>query len=141
MSTDLFLTRRGFDALTSDRAGVDVVIERGDLKLVSGRANLSQAILNRLFTRQGELADLGHPEYGSRLYQLIGEPNTRRTQAVAELYIREALADEPRIAEIQAIAFEPPSMRADKRNILALTLAILPVDEENVLILSAEIPL
>lgn len=141
MTTDLLLTARCFDTLTSERAGVDVAIERGDLRLVSGRANLSQAILNRLFTRQGELADLGHPDYGSRLYQLIGEPNSLRTRAVAELYIREALAAEARIAEIQAITFEPPSPRSDKRNVLALTLSIVPVDEDAPITLSTEIAL
>lgn len=141
MTTDLFITRRGFDTLTSDRTGVDVIIEHGDLKLATGHANLRQAILNRLFTRQGELTDLGHPEYGSRLYQLIGEPNTRRAQALAELYIREALAYELRIAEILLIVFEPPSMQADKRNALVLTLAILPMDEDAPIILKMEMPL
>ncbi|MCK6626860.1 MAG: GPW/gp25 family protein [Anaerolineae bacterium] len=141
MTTDLFLTRRSFDLLTSDRAGVDLTTERGDIKLVKGRANLAQAVLNRLFTRRGELAGLGHPDYGSRLYQLIGEPNTRRSQAVAELYIREALAGEPRIREIVAIIFEPPSLRADKRNVMELTLAILPVDEDEPLTIGAQIPL
>ncbi len=141
MTTDLFFTQRGFDTLTSDRAGVNVVIERGDLRLVSGRLNLSQAILNRLFTRQGELTGLGHPDYGSRLYSLIGAPNTLHTQVVAELYIREALANEPRIAEIQAILFEPPSTRADKRNRLTLTLSILPVDEDSPIVLNVGIPL
>ena len=60
---------------------VDLQTERGDLKLVRGRANLAQAVLNRLFTRQGALARLGHPDYGSRLYLLPGEPNNRRTRA------------------------------------------------------------
>lgn len=141
MTTDLFLTRRSFDLLTSDRVGVDLMTERGDLKLVNGRANLAQAVLNRLFTRRGELAGLGHSDYGSRLYQLIGEPNTRRSQAVAELYIREALADEPRIREIVAIIFEPPSLRADKRNVLELTIAILPVAEDEPITIGAQIPL
>lgn len=141
MTTDLFLTRRSFDLLTSDRVGVDLATERGDIKLVNGRANLAQAVLNRLFTRRGELAGLGHPDYGSRLYQLIGEPNTRRSQAVAELYIREALADEPRIREIVVIIFEPPSLRADKRNVMELTIAILPVDEDEPLTIGAQIPL
>ncbi|MFZ6028602.1 MAG: DUF2634 domain-containing protein [Chloroflexota bacterium] len=141
MTTDLFLTQRGFNALASDRAGVDIVIARGDLCLVSGRANLNQAILGRLFTRRGELAGLGHPDYGSRLYLLIGEPNTPRTQAVAELYIREALAEEARVTEIREIAFKPPSLRAGERDVLALTLSVLPVDEDAPLLLTMDIPL
>lgn len=141
MSTDLFLTRRAFDQMTADRVGVDLAIERGDLKLVSGRANLAQAVINRLLTRRGELTGLGHPDYGSRLYQLIGEPNNRRTYAVAELYIREALAEEPRIQEIVAIHFAPPSPRPDKRSLLAVTIVIQPTEPAEPVAITTQIPL
>ena len=130
MTTDLALTRRAFGDQSSDRQYVDFRAYRGDLVLASVRANLTQAILNRLFTRQGALTGLGHPDYGSRLYQLIGEPNTQRTRILAEMYIRESLAGEPRIAEIVALTFEPFSMRADKRFILEVNLVIRPVDDE-----------
>ncbi len=109
--------------------------------MVSGRADLAQAVVNRLLTRQGELTDLGHPDYGSRLYQLIGEPNSRRTYAVAELYIREALAGEPRIQEIVAISFAPPSPRPDKRSLLEVTLVIQPVEAAESLTITTQIPL
>jgi len=141
VSTDLFLTRRAFDQMSSDRLGVDLAIERGDLKVVSERANLAQAVVNRLLTRRGELTDLGHPDYGSRLYQLIGEPNSRRTYAVAELYIREALAGEPRIQEIVAITFAPPSPRPDKRSLLEVSIVIQPVEPAEPLAITTQIPL
>jgi phage baseplate assembly protein W len=141
MSTDLFLTRRSFDDLTSDREGIDLAIERGDIKLVGGRANLAQAIVNRLLTRRGELAGLGHPDYGSRLYLLIGEPNSRRTQAVAELYIREALASEPRIREIAAISFAPPSPRPEKRSVLEVSIAIAPAETDDLLTVAVALPI
>jgi phage baseplate assembly protein W len=141
MSTDLFLTNRALDAQTSDRQGVDLASERGDIKLVSGRANLAQAIINRLLTRQGELAGLGHPDYGSRLYMLVGEVNNRRTQALAQLYIREALAREPRIREVVAIAFTPASLRPDMRNLLEITIAVLPLDEGTPLTITTALPL
>ena len=124
--TDLFLTQRSLSSLTSNRLAVDLHSAGGDLQLKRGRANLAQAILNRLFTRQGELRALGHPEYGSRLYQLIGEPNTRRTHALADLYIRESLAEEERIAEIVDITITPPSLRADLRNVLEMRITVRP---------------
>jgi phage baseplate assembly protein W len=130
MSTDLFLTRRSFDEMTSDRIGVDFRIERGDIKLVGSRANLAQAIVNRLLTRVGELENLGHPEYGSRLFQLIGEPNSNRARALAELYIREALANEPRVQEILSISFAPPSPRPEKRGVLDASISVLAVDDD-----------
>lgn len=141
MFTDLALTRRVFDAQTSDREGIDLISERGDIKLVNGQANLAQAILNRLLTRQGELTGLGHPDYGSRLYQLVGEVNNRRTQALAELYIRESLANEPRIREIVAITFAPASSRPNQRGLLQISIAILPLDEDDPLVVGVALSL
>ena len=43
-----------------------------DAGAVSGRANLAQALVLRLLTRQGALTGLGHPDYGCRLTELIG---------------------------------------------------------------------
>ncbi len=107
----------------------------GDLGTVEGRGNLTQAILHRFYTRQGELSELGHPEYGSRLYLLLGEINHDRTRKLAELYIRECLAQESRIAEILQITFEPPSRDLEKRNMLITTIALRPVGDFNPLVL------
>jgi phage baseplate assembly protein W len=71
-----------------------------DLTLVYGVDNLTQAIANRLKTRIGELADLGHPDYGSRHHELIGEPNVDRTRNLIKLYVLQALRNEPRIERV-----------------------------------------
>jgi phage gp46-like protein len=127
---DLRLTGRAFDQLLSDRDKVDLgVSSTGDVATVTGRANLAQAIVNRLFTRQGELARLGHSTYGSRLHSLIGERNVIRAQGLAEIYIRESLGQEPRIAEIVEIGFEPPS-RSQERSTLRVQIIVRPVDDE-----------
>lgn len=73
---------------------------RIDLELTSGRQNLEQAIIMRLLTPRGELAALGHPEYGSRLHELIGDRNTATRHGLARLHILEALAMEPRIERV-----------------------------------------
>lgn len=127
---DLKLTRRSFDQLLSDREAVDLIANGGgDLETVSGRANLAQAIINRLFTRKGELARLGHPNYGSRLHQLVGELNANRARGRAEIYIRECLAQEPRIAEIVEIAFAAPG-RGEDRSTLLVQIVVRPVAGE-----------
>lgn len=142
MSTDLQLLQRTLGEQASDRMSVNLADNgRGGLQLASGRTNLAQAITNRLLTRQGELAGLGHPTYGSRLYQLIGEPNTRRTQTLADLYIRESLAAEKGVKEIAAITFAPPSLRADKRNVLEVAIVVRPVDEGELLTLTIAVTL
>jgi phage baseplate assembly protein W len=97
-----------------------------DLETAAGIDNFTQAIANRLKTRQGELADLGHPSYGSRLHELLGEPNLARTRNLLKLYVLRALADEPRIARVLAA-----NVRAEAdppRETVRIELSVLPVD-------------
>lgn len=125
---DLKLKRRAFDQMSSDREYVDLTTTfSGDLDVVEGRANLAQALINRLLTRKGELSRLGHPNYGSRLYALVGELNNLRTRGRAELYIREALIQEKRIEDKVAIAFNPPPRGID-RNVLKAFITVKPID-------------
>jgi hypothetical protein len=51
----------------------------------------------------GDLTQLGHPDYGSRLYTLIGERNTAGNRNRAKLYVLEALAAEPRVARVVSV--------------------------------------
>lgn len=85
-----------------------------DLAAVSGRDNLGQAILMRLLTPLAELAPLGHPEYGSRLHSLIGQPNTETVRRLARLYILESLAREPRIAKVLQAQVTPHPVHRDR---------------------------
>ncbi len=108
--TDLALVLIRHDALSIYRARDEEkrsVVGRRSVKArdfvpLSGRDNLRQAVMMRLFTPQGELAALGHPEYGSRLPSLIGEQRTETTRNLAKLYVIEALKQERRIAKIVA---------------------------------------
>jgi phage baseplate assembly protein W len=74
-----------------------------DLKTVQALENLEQALLLRFLTRQGDLTQLGHPAYGSRLYTLIGERNTATNRNRAKLFVLEALAAEPRVARVVSV--------------------------------------
>ena len=71
-----------------------------DLGTVTGKANLVQGLILRLKTERGELAPLGHPNYGSRHHRLIGEPNTETNRNLLKLYILECLKQEPRLQKI-----------------------------------------
>ena len=67
----------------------------GGFETVSGGDALLQRIFFKLKARRGSFPLL--PELGSRLYLLSRErPSGRR--AAAEMYVREALADEPDLA-------------------------------------------
>lgn len=120
--SDLRLARRQTGWLTAQSDIIDFATEHQDLCTTSGRENLAQAIINRLHTRLGELADLGHPAYGSRLHELVGEPDNARTRAFAEMYVRESLAQEPRIQEVSAVVFEPSG-----RHRLELRVTVVPI--------------
>lgn len=78
-----------------------------DLALLDGIDNFTQAVANRLKTRQGELAALGHPTYGSRHHELLGEPNLPRTRNLIKLYVLQALRDEPRIERVLELQVRP----------------------------------
>jgi phage baseplate assembly protein W len=71
--------------------------------IVSEEPNLAQAIINRLRTIEGELYEIEHPTYGSRLYDFIGELNNDLTRNRIRNYIKSTLMKEPRIKEIVKI--------------------------------------
>lgn len=71
-----------------------------DIAVTTGIDNIQQSLINRLMTRKGELAELGHPEYGSRHYELIGEQNTESNRNLIKFHILECLSHEPRIESI-----------------------------------------
>ena len=72
-----------------------------------GKENLAQAIILRLLTPRGELAALGHPEYGSRVHELIGGENTASRRNLLKLHILEALGHEPRVEKVARLSVSP----------------------------------
>ncbi|MCX9075615.1 MAG: GPW/gp25 family protein [Candidatus Methanoperedens sp.] len=105
--------------------GADLIAsKKGDLEMVSGRQNLGQAIMHRLLTRKGELGALGHPDYGSRLHELIGEPNNERTWDLVRLYIKECILQESRVQDIVEISVIVPR---DNQNSVLVDITVLPI--------------
>ena len=113
------------------RAVHAVATDRGDLAVIDGRANLAQAILMRLLTAVGELAPLGHPEYGCRLGELVGRPNSETTRNLARLHVLEALQAEPRIAEVRDVAV---TTRAGERGMIDVVVQVVPVGADTVVV-------
>lgn len=102
---------------------------RRDFDLISGRGNLQQAVVMRLLTPRGDLAHLGHPEYGARVHELIGSGNTETSRNLLRLFILEALKREPRIDKVTRldIVTSPGT-----RGTVDVTLAVLPVEFSSV---------
>jgi phage baseplate assembly protein W len=104
-----------------------------DYATLDGRDNLAQAIVMRLLTPRGELAELGHPEYGSRLNDLLGTPNTETRRGLAKLFVLEALAQEPRIAKVLDVTVIPHADRTNElRHLVDIVIRAQPVGSADV---------
>jgi phage baseplate assembly protein W len=98
----------------------------GDLGLARGNENIIQALTLRLRVRRGELAPLGWPAYGSRLHELIGEPNINRIHVRLMAYARSAIEEDPRVAEVSGVSASPSG-----RDTVRLTMEIRLIEEPN----------
>jgi phage baseplate assembly protein W len=128
---DLELAERanGFDLLGG---------ARGDLELAQGNDNIVQALKLRLLVHKGELAPLGLPDYGSRLYELIGEPNNTRTQVKLMAFARIAIEQDPRVLKVADIkAYVIPG----ERGVVRLDTTVQLIDQPNPLNLVVDISL
>ncbi|MGI6655694.1 MAG: GPW/gp25 family protein [Desulfobulbus sp.] len=131
MGTDLKLAFSGPAGLWED---ADLDLERGrprrgtDAAVAQGIDAIDQMLINRLKTQQGELAALGHPLYGSRHHELIGEPNVERTRNLIKLHILEALSHEPRLEQVLSceVSVDPADPSAVR---IAITAKIIAIDE------------
>ena len=131
LGTDLELLRNrraqndrdvGRDLSTTRAGGLGI-----DLAVVGGSENIAQALLLRFLTVEGELSRLGHPDYGSRLSELIGEPNTETNRNIAKLHVLRALGREPRVEAV--LSASVTQGRSDRGRVdIALSLKILDSD-------------
>ena len=115
--------RRGHDLSTITRPETRKV----DLETLSGADNLIQALLLRFLTPVGELVPLGHPNYGSRLSELIGELNTETNRNRAKLYVLQALAAEPRVKEVREVNV---TQNQKNPNQMDIKISLVPIDSD-----------
>jgi phage baseplate assembly protein W len=111
--------------LKDEEMGVDLAISpTGDLQTVSEEMNVGQAVISRIRTRKGELLDLGHRQFGSRLYELVGEPNNEATRELVRNIAKETLSADPRIREIRRIDVKPSRFDPHRVDLEITVLAI-----------------
>jgi phage baseplate assembly protein W len=114
---------RGSDLFVARRAETGQV----DLEALTGLDDLRQALLLRFLTQQGELTLLGHPEYGSRLHELIGELNTESTRNRAKMFALQALGGEPRVKQVLSLEVRE---HASDRTRIDIDARLTPVDSD-----------
>lgn len=122
----------------SSRGGARQKSRAEDLRTVSARDNLGQALILRLLTTRGALAHLGHPDFGSRLVELIGRLNNETTRNLARLYTIQALGEEPRVKEVVGIDVRTA---ADRPDVIRISFAVLPLGDDEPLAQALEITL
>jgi hypothetical protein len=109
-----------------------------DLSDVAGRANLAQALVLRLVTQQGTLTALGHPQYGSRLVELIGRGNSDTTRNLARLFTLEALKQDPRVAQVLDLSV---AVMPGQPDTIRIGFSVIAVDDSQPLALALEVKL
>jgi phage baseplate assembly protein W len=120
--------------LRFNELGADLTVtEKGDLDTVEDYDDLAQAIIIRLSTDEGELYDIGHADYGSHLYEVVGELNNEVTRKRIQSIIRECLFQEPRIQEVVSV-----NVLTDHKDPhrLDIEITVLPIDSKTYLSLT-----
>ncbi len=97
-----------------------------DFEFIEETDNLNQAIYLRLLTPKGHF--IKHPEYGSELYTLQGEPHDDETLSKAVLYTYDALSYEPRIQDI--VDIQANWVQQDNKEILQLDITYIPIEQD-----------
>jgi phage baseplate assembly protein W len=92
--------------------------------------DLAQAIIIRLSTDEGELYDIGHSDYGSHLYEVVGELNNEATRKRIQSIIRECLFQEPRIQEVVSVNVLTDHKDPQR---LDIEITVLPINSETYL--------
>ena len=102
------------------------VSNTGDMLLVEGLSNAKQSIRNQLLTMKGFYPSMD-TDYGSEIYEVLGEDIEESTVEALKIYIKNALFDNPRVKGIIEIN---PYFTIDKRLIVMLQVELVNGTEE-----------
>ena len=102
----------------------------GDISLVTSVENAKQSIRNMLLTEVGTYPSMD-TDYGSRIYEVLGEDINMDTLAALEVIIRNALYSNPRVANILSVI---PSVTVDKRLLVNIRLELVDDEYEDILL-------
>ncbi len=111
--------------LVFQRGAVDLALEAQGLSTVTGLDNLVQALSLRLLVDRGDLSAIGHPRYGSRIRDLIGETMDRPNRELIRRYVRRALLDDPRVQDVVDTVV---SVRADAPDSVDVRAVVKAID-------------
>ncbi len=102
--TDFYAKIFGTDEYLADD-GTQGADPGGDVATVSGLDSLCMALRHRLRTVRGELAAVGHLQYGSYLPLIVGKISTPMWYQRAILEAKISIMDDPRVSNIGQVKF------------------------------------
>ncbi len=108
----------GTDMLLDADGELSVDPETGDWAVISGPANLAQALRNRLTTKLREL--IWHPTYGNGVFRLIGRGGNAPRNQLAAAHVSRAARRDPRVANLRNVRAE---IEGDQLRVSAVAVA------------------
>lgn len=102
------------------------VTATGDIALIEGLDNAKQSIHNQLLTEKGFYPSIDD-EYGSEIYEVLGEDFEEASVEALRIYIQNALYENERVKGINRI---DPLVTVDKRLIMNIELELVNGTEE-----------
>ena len=110
-----------------DYSSTGKVSNTGDMLLVEGLSNAKQSIRNQILTEKGFYPSVD-TDYGSEVYEVLGEDIEEPTLEALKVYIRNTLLDNPRVKEIVEIN---PYLTIDKQLVVMLKVGLVNGTEED----------
>ena len=110
-----------------DYSSTGEVSNTGDMLLVEGLDNAKQSIRNQLLTEKGFYPSVD-TDYGSEVYEVLGEDIEEPTLEALKVYIRNTLLENPRVKEILDIN---PYLTVDRQILVMIRVGLVNGTEED----------
>ena len=110
-----------------DYSSTGDVSNTGDMLLVEGLSNAKQSIRNQILTEKGFYPSVD-TDYGSEVYEVLGEDIEEPTLEALKVYIRNTLLDNPRVNDILEIN---PYLTVNKELVVMIKVELVNGTEED----------
>lgn len=102
----------------------------GDIELVEGLSNAKQSIKNHLLTEKGFYPSID-AEYGSEIYEVLGEDFDESSIEALKIHIQNALFDNPRVLQINRIN---PYVTVNRKLNFIIEVELVNGDEDEIIL-------
>ena len=110
-----------------DYSSTGDVSNTGDMLLVEGLSNAKQSIRNQILTEKGFYPSVD-TDYGSEVYEVLGEDIEEPTLEALKVYIRNTLLVNPRVNDILVIN---PYLTVNKELVVMIKVELVNGTEED----------